>query len=201
MRIWALAEYIYGHPGVTRSVLAHRFSVSERQVQSDMTLMRKDLALPLNRSHGYHLGAGAVDQATLSMRDISTLFQVIDRALRDQSISRKELNATVGRLVEAFPPHLQQLARGTLSPEAAVDGRPASPLLASLVTALVERQPVKLRFASSPGPGHPIESILKPEVLLPYQGDWYVVGWFEAHKRYVMLVLNGLRTVTAELPV
>ncbi|MBI4213168.1 MAG: hypothetical protein HY534_02565 [Chloroflexi bacterium] len=199
-RIWALAEYVTAHPGVTRRLLARRFSVSERQLQADLTVMRRDLGLPLKRSKGYRLGEGGSDVVGLAMRDLHLLFVVLERASRDPSISAGDLLSTVSRLVEAFPAYLRPLARATLPVQKERSG-PAPALVASLAAAIVRKDAVKLRFTSAPGPGYPIEPIVTPEVLLPYQGAWYLIGHFEQRQRAAMFSLDGLRTVTSELSV
>ena len=199
-RIWALAEYITAHPGVTRSALAHRFTVSERQLQADLTVMRRDLGLPLSRSRGYRLGSDPQDGAGLSLRDVHTLFVVLERAARDSSIPSDELASTANRLVDAFPGYLRPLARAALVPSDEVRG-PIAALIASIIGAIVKQDVVKLRFSAAPSASHPIESVVRPEVLLPYQGTWYLIARLELHQRLTMLPLTGLRTVTLELAV
>ncbi len=197
-RIWALAEYVTAHPGVTRSALAQRFTVSERQLQADLTVMRRDLGLPLSRSHGYRIGSGSSDASVLTMRDIHTLYVVMDRASRDSSIRAEDVLSTASRIVDAFPAYLQRLARATLPSESETLGLTPA-LAAGLIGAIMKKDAVKLRFASSPSAGYPIEAVMTPEILLPYRETWYLIGRSGRQQRLVMLPLSGLRTVTSEL--
>ena len=52
-RIWEVVEYIAREPGQSRKQLAERFSLSERQVQADLNVIRTEMRLPLVRRHGY----------------------------------------------------------------------------------------------------------------------------------------------------
>ena len=48
-RIWQLVEDIASHPGKSRKELATQFSLSERQVQADLNVVRREMGLPLVR--------------------------------------------------------------------------------------------------------------------------------------------------------
>src|SRR6266567_8325695 len=52
-RIWQLVEDIACHPGKSRKELASQFSLSERQVQADLNVIRREMGLPLVRRQGY----------------------------------------------------------------------------------------------------------------------------------------------------
>ena len=48
-RIWQLVEDIARFPGKSRKELAAQFSLSERQVQADLNVIRREMELPLVR--------------------------------------------------------------------------------------------------------------------------------------------------------
>ena len=52
-RIWQLVEDIAREPGKSRKELAGEFSLSERQVQADLNVIRREMGLPLVRRQGY----------------------------------------------------------------------------------------------------------------------------------------------------
>ena len=52
-RIWQLVEDIARSPGKSRKELAAQFALSERQVQADLNVIRREMGLPLVRRHGY----------------------------------------------------------------------------------------------------------------------------------------------------
>src|ERR1051326_5123236 len=52
-RIWALVEDIASCPGKSRKELANQFALSERQVQADLNVIRREMNLPLVRKQGY----------------------------------------------------------------------------------------------------------------------------------------------------
>ncbi|MSQ24138.1 MAG: hypothetical protein EXR58_06260 [Chloroflexi bacterium] len=198
-RVWTLAEFISSHPGASRSQLARRFSISERQLQADLGIIRREIGLPLVRAHGYRLHSEGIPDQGLTLRDIHTLFQVLDRASRDPSIAQAEVVALASRLLAAFPPYLRPLAEQTLVRGRQSEGGVAPPLLDSLTEALVDQAVAKLTFATGRGPHFPIETLIRPELLIPYRTIWHLVGWSDQQKRLLMFSLEGLRTVTLEL--
>ena len=52
-RIWQLVEDIASEPGKSRKELAGQYSLSERQVQADLNVIRREMNLPLVRRQGY----------------------------------------------------------------------------------------------------------------------------------------------------
>ena len=52
-RIWQLVEDIASNPGKSRKELANQFALSERQVQADLNVIRREMGLPLVRRQGY----------------------------------------------------------------------------------------------------------------------------------------------------
>src|SRR5438105_5640287 len=52
-RIWQLVEDIARAPGKSRKELAAQLSLSERQVQADLNVIRREMGLPLVRRQGY----------------------------------------------------------------------------------------------------------------------------------------------------
>src|ERR1041384_90119 len=54
-RIWQLVEDIASSPGKSRKELANEFSLSERQVQADLNVIRREMSLPLVRRQGYRV--------------------------------------------------------------------------------------------------------------------------------------------------
>ena len=52
-RIWQLVEDIASQPGKSRKELASQFALSERQVQADLNVIRREMNLPLVRKQGY----------------------------------------------------------------------------------------------------------------------------------------------------
>src|SRR6202158_5263448 len=62
-RIWQLVEDIAGQPGKSRKELAGQFSLSERQVQADLNVIRREMGLPLVRKQGYRFVTDPQDAA------------------------------------------------------------------------------------------------------------------------------------------
>src|SRR5437762_671761 len=113
-RIWAITEFIAHHPGVSRSELADAFSLSQRQIQSDLIVMREDLGLPVTRREGYRFQTAA--PADLTLREVATLGAMMQQAWQDATAGREALENLAERLPASFPPHLRALARKALEP-------------------------------------------------------------------------------------
>src|SRR5260370_38408231 len=73
-RIWQLVEDIASHPGKSRKELAAQFALSERQVQADLNVIRREMSLPLVRRQGYLFLSVAADTGPLfSLVEVSLL--------------------------------------------------------------------------------------------------------------------------------
>ncbi len=194
-RIWSIVECIADEPGLDRAELAERFALSQRQLQSDLNVIRADLGLPLRRERGYRFIAEAHDGAALDLADLLTLCQMIRGAGQNPEIPRDSLALMVAKLAQAFPPPLRPLVRDALAAARAEadDRRPEH--LVSLAAALARQQAVRLRFADPPASAFPVEPIIQPEVLLPYGPSWYLIGHCRQRNRVLMLCLDELESV------
>ena len=197
-RIWQIVEYIASEPGRSRRDLAAHFSLSERQVQADLNIIRTEMRLPLVRRQGYRF---QVDDARagepFNLSEAQLLVMVLRRATRDRSIPADRLQSLMGKLPVLFPPHLQPLVHKTL--EAVVDTRSGrqQEIFAALADALLQRGAVKLHYP--PGdPASPLqEPIVQPELLVPYQDSWYLIGKVKQRGRIMMFPLDSVLAVSA----
>ena len=194
-RIWSIVECIDQEPGLDRAELAERFALSQRQLQSDLNVIRADLGLPLRRERGYRFINAASDGATLDLADLLTLCQTMRGAAQDPNVDAPGLSTLAAKLANAFPPPLRPLVRAAL---AAAEAEPEHPLpdhLIALARALAERQAVRLRFANPAGSGFPSQPIVEPEVIMPYGDSWYLIGHCRQRNRVLMICIDDLRTV------
>ena len=195
-RVWSLVETIEREPGMSRGELARRFSLSERQLQADLIVIRDDLRLPIVRQVGYRFEGSPPPHQRLDLHDALSLYGVVQAAVATDG-ARAEVEHVGTRLPLAFPPSLRPLVTKLLMP--AVDGfGPTSSAYAALITGLLEQRPVQLVFARHAGVGYLTELIVNVEVLLPHREDWYVIGGCEQLRRPVMLKLAGLEGASLE---
>jgi predicted DNA-binding transcriptional regulator YafY len=194
-RIWSIVECIADEPGLDRAALAQRFALSQRQLQSDLNVIRADIGLPLRRERGYRFISPANDGAALTLADLLTLCQMVRAAGQDPDISRDGLAILTAKLANAFPPPLRPLVRDALAAAGTEASDPLPELLVYLASAMAQRQPVRLRFAAPIGSGFPTEPIMEPEVLLPYGSSWYLIGHCRQRNRILMLCLDELAAV------
>ncbi len=86
-RIWQIVEDIARTPGKTRRQLAHQFNLSERQLQSDLNVIRQPMGLPLVRRHGYRFAGDEGDAGTVfSLAEAQLLLMLLKRAAHDPSL-------------------------------------------------------------------------------------------------------------------
>src|SRR5207245_7313493 len=86
-RIWQLVEEIASHPGKSRKELAAQFSLSERQVQADLNVIRREMNLPLVRKQGYRFLTDAHDTGPqFSLAEAQLLLMLLRRAAHDPSL-------------------------------------------------------------------------------------------------------------------
>ncbi|MPZ13746.1 MAG: hypothetical protein GEU73_04870 [Chloroflexi bacterium] len=198
-RIWSIVRCVAEHPGLTRFELAHRFALSERQLQADLNLIRDELRLPLERRRGYRFSNGDTSSNALNLKDIHTLFLLVGRARCDPAFPHEALDDLSAKLPHVFPAPLQPLVRKALSFHDQPGIGPGPAVFACLTEALVRRQPVKLHFTSGTSVGYLTEPIVDPEILLPHGDSWYLIGACRQRGRVVMLCVDGVESASLEV--
>jgi hypothetical protein len=202
-RIWGIATTIADEPGLSRRDLATRFHLSERQVQADLNIIRTDMRLPLVRRHGYRFTddgqAGAPSQMTLA--EAQMLVWLLAEARRTRIAPADHLTSLAAKLPGLMPPHLQPLITQTvasvLAPRSDAQGR----ILTALSEAILRGSWVKLTEQARSFVWPYPDPVIKPELLLPYVGHWYVLGTLQQRERSVMLDLSVATACTlAEAP-
>ena len=199
-RIWHVVEDIAETPGKSRRELADKFHLSERQVQADLGVIRTDMRLPLVRRQGYRFvaegqpsGAGACD-----LREAQLLVMILRRAMQDRSIPKERLCGLMRKLPSMFPPHLVPLVEKTLEAVTAARTGQEHQVFAALADALLRGVYVTLHYPPGYGPAglYGADPVVRPELLLPYLDDWFVLGECKQRNRTMMLPLDAVTAVT-----
>src|SRR6266853_2090555 len=195
-RSWQLVEEIASHPGKSRKELATQFSLSERQVQADLNVIRREMNLPLVRKQGYRFVTDTPDSGPqFSLAEAQLLLMLLRRAAHDPSLPVDRLRSLMVKLPFLFPLHLRPLVAKTLEAANQSDkGGRQQEIFAALAEALLRKSYVRLHYPA----GDPISSIqepvVQPEVLFPYCKSWHVIG--NCRQRGRMMVFD-LDTVVA----
>jgi len=198
-RIWALVEDIASNPGKSRKELATQFSLSERQVQADLNVIRREMNLPLVRRQGYRF---VTDTHTagpqFSLAEAQLLLMLLRRAAHDSSLPVDRLRALMIKLPFLFPLHLRPLVAKTLEAASASErGGRQQEIFAALAEALLRKSYVKLHYPA----GDPVsaiqEPIVQPEVLFPYCKSWHLIGNCRQRGRMMVFDLDTVVAVTA----
>lgn len=196
--MWSIVEHIAEHPGQGRSELAEQFSLSERQFQADLDVIRGQIGLPIVRSHGYRFADAPAPGHALALADLVALAPMIQQALADPAASRDPVLALADRLPSLFSPALRNLARATLCPPPGMTLDSAAFLL--LAAARLRAQPVRLQYVPGTAPGFAAEPIVVPQVLMPYEESWYIIGPCQQLQRVGLFSLDAVEAIAPTAP-
>lgn len=202
-RVWHMVEDIAREPGKSRRDLASKYSLSERQIQSDLELIRQEMRLPLIRRQGYRFETDTrIPPPSLSFRETQLMVLAVRQLGRERGVQRKELADLLAKLPGLFPPHLRPLADRLLEPVTSPDGGVGiqrDDIFAALSEAAVRKALVRLHY----DPGVPTavipDPIVRAELIVPVDGSWYIIGHWLQKKRLSMFDLDGVQAVTPTL--
>ncbi len=197
-RIWQLVEDIASTPGKSRKELAAEFSLSERQVQADLNVIRREMNLPLVRRQGYRFLTDPQDTGPkFSMEEAQLLLMLLQRAAHDATLPMDRLRSLMVKLPFLFPLHLRPLVAKTLEAATTSErGARQQQIFGALAEALLRKSYVKLHYPA----GDPIsaiqEPIVQPEVLFPYCQSWHLIGRCRQRDRVMVFDLDNVVAVT-----
>ena len=197
-RVWRIVENIAQEPGKGRRDLAITFSLSERQVQADLDLIRSDMRLPLVRHQGYRFEASRDGTGSaLTLREAQLLLLAVRQLARDRTVLQRELGALLRKIPSLFPPHLRPLADRILqsmSTNTAI-GPLDDEVFAALSEAAVRKGQVQLHYAPNDLSTPIQDPIVKVELLVPFEDSWFLVGMCQQRNRLMMFDLEKVISV------
>ncbi len=202
-RIWQLVEDIASLPGQSRKELATQYALSERQIQADLNVIRREMGLPLVRRQGYRFVTDTPNSGPqFSLAEAELLLMLLRRAAHDPSLPVDRLRSLMVKLPFLFPLHLRPLVAKTLEAANGSDrGGRQQEIFAALAEALLRRSYVKLHYPA----GDPVsaiqEPIVQPEVLFPYYKSWHLIGTCRQVGRIMVFDLDTVVAVTAAVGV
>ncbi|MDQ3810362.1 MAG: hypothetical protein M3336_08730 [Chloroflexota bacterium] len=198
-RIWYLVEDIARSPGKSRKELAAQFALSERQVQADLNVIRREMGLPLVRRQGYRFLTDAQDGGpAFSLAEAQLLLMLLRRAAHDPTLPVDRLRSLMVKLPYLFPLHLRPLVAKTLEAANASDrGGRQQEIFAVLAEALLHKSYVKLHYPAGDPMSSIQEPIVQPEVLFPYLKSWHVIGTCRQRNRIMVFDLDTVVAVTS----
>jgi predicted DNA-binding transcriptional regulator YafY len=202
-RIWQLVEDIASLPGKSRKELATQFSLSERQIQADLNVIRREMGLPLVRRQGYRFVTDTPDSGPqFSLAEAQLLLMLLRRAAHDPSLPVDRLRSLMVKLPFLFPLHLRPLVAKTLEAANGSDrGGRQQEIFAALAEALLRKSYVKLHYPAGDPMSSIQEPIVQPEVLFPYYKSWHLIGTCRQVGRIMVFDLDTVVAVTAAVGV
>ncbi len=202
-RIWQLVEDIACQPGKSRKELAGQFALSERQVQADLNVIRREMDLPLVRRHGYRFLTDPQESGPqFTMAEAQLLLMLLRRAAHDPSLPVDRLKSLMVKLPYLFPLHLRPLVAKTLEAANASDrGGRQQEIFAALAEAVLRKSYVKLHYQAGDPVSSIQEPIVQPEVLFPYCKSWHMIGTCRQRGRIMVFDLDNVVAVTAAVGV
>jgi predicted DNA-binding transcriptional regulator YafY len=124
------------------------------------------------------------------------LVLVLSRARGDRTIPRARLDTLIAKLPGIFPPHVAPLAEQTLRAVAAPRTEREAGIFAALSDALLTGVWVRLAYEHGQARWYGTEPVVKPELLVPYLGRWYLIAEAAKQQRSIMFDLDGVTAVT-----
>ena len=195
LRLWGIVEHISLHAGLGRLELAQAFALSERQLQADLNVIRDRIGLPLVRVHGYRFAGAPAPSHALTLTDLVALAPMIQQARTNAAAPPEPLAALANRLPSLFLPSIQELARAALRLPLAQEHIQSPEDFLLLADAWLRTQPVRLQYLSGTGPGFASDPVVVPQVLMPYEGSWYVIGPCPQAGRVALFALDAVQAV------
>ena len=196
-RIWAIVEYIASNPGCSRRALADHFALSERQLQADLNVVRLEMGLPLVRRQGYRFQAEQGDTPAFGLADAQLLGLALRRAVADSTVSPAAVRALAAKLPALFPAHLRPFLHRALLPLIEPQADPSgADVLAVVARALEQQVPVRLRYPAGRNAALLTEPVVEPELVVPYRGSWYLIGYCQQRGRPLMFCLDTASSAT-----
>ncbi|MCC7104755.1 MAG: WYL domain-containing protein [Chloroflexi bacterium] len=195
-RIWQIVEFIGNQPGCSRRELAERFSLSERQVQADLNVVRGEMGLVLVRRRGYRfLPPEEQPGSSLDQREAQLLLLIVRNAMQDPTLPAADVRKLALKLPALFPPHLTPLVVH-MTQTAAPGRKSKQAFFETIVRAILKGNIVRLHY-----PRHetsvPIQTPdVRPYALFPYQESWYLIGHCKQRNRLMMFDLETVDGIT-----
>ncbi len=193
-RVWAIVKYIASHPGCTRRALADHFAVAERTLQADLNTIRSEMGLPLARRGGYRfLDDDAPRVRAFGLPEAYLLARALEQAAAHGPAEPAAIRALAARLPAMFPAHLRPLLHLTLAGARGADAQSvADGVLQVLAQAMQRGAGVRLHYGANAPLALAADPVLDPELVLPYQGGWYVIGQGRQTRAVRMYALDNV---------
>jgi len=158
----------------TRKLLAGLYEVSERQITSDLTLMRHGLHWRVRTCHtGYYFDPlPSVPGIRFTLPEALALLLAVRASAAIPGVASADLSAAIARLSSLLPADLQSLA--------ILPGLPASPreqTLRALQLALGQRQRVHMTYRAAANDGAITERDVDAWAVYPYGRSWHCLGY------------------------
>lgn len=157
----------------TRKLLAGLYEVSERQITSDLAVMRHGLLWQVRTCHtGYYFDPPpSVPGVQFTLPEALALLLAVRASMALPGVGSVELTAAIARLASLVPPQLQPLVALPESPPS-----PREQTLRTLQLALGERRRVHLTYQAASRGGEVTERDFDPYAIFPYGRSWHVIG-------------------------
>jgi predicted DNA-binding transcriptional regulator YafY len=193
-RLWAIVEFIAAQPGCSRGQLADHFGLSERQLQADLNVIRLEMGLPLVRRQGYRfLADDGQCPPPLGLADAAMLGIALRHAAAAGTIAPAAMQSLTDKLPALFPCHLRPFLVRALLPVAVEGGaRDEDDVLMVVVRAIESGSRLRLHYGAERNAALLAEPVVEPELVIPYRGSWYLIGYCQQRGRALMFCLDAV---------
>jgi len=158
----------------TRRRLAELYEVSERQITSDLAVVRHGLHWQVRTCHtGYYFDPlPSIPGVQFTLPEALALLLAMRASMALPGVGSVELTAALARLASLVPPQIQALvALPDLPPSA------REQTLRTLQLALGQRRRVHLTYQTASRGGEVTKREFDPYAIFPYGRSWHVIGY------------------------
>jgi predicted DNA-binding transcriptional regulator YafY len=178
----------------TRRRLAGLYEVSERQITSDLTVMRHGLHWQVRTCHsGYYFDPlPSIPGIRFTLPEALALLLAVRAGAAIPGVGSVDLSAAIARLSSLLPTGLQPLA--------ILPNLPASPreqTLRALQLALGQRQRIHIAYRAASSDGAITERDIDPYAVYPYGRSWHCHAY--CHLRRTMRDFKADRILAVSL--
>jgi len=199
-RILEIIQYIAMSPRRwRRKTLAEYYSLSERQIQKDLEIIRYRLGLPLRHDGTGYYFERMPDLPALqyTFSEALALLLAVQAARQVSGVGSAELAAAVARLEALFPPEFTPLLRQIRrEPVTTAQREHRQEMLMLLHQALVEGRKVRIVYETRSRGGEVTERVVRPYYIMPYVRSWQLIAYCEWREDELMFKVDRIREVT-----
>jgi predicted DNA-binding transcriptional regulator YafY len=178
---------VLSHEKLKRRDLAQRYSVSERQITSDLQVIRQGLGIEVvSTDEGYRIKTlPSLPSVKFEMVELLALLLAALAGSRSPGVPQDKLAAALERLHNTLPKSLRQLiGPGQMPLPATPAAQHREHILTQLSEAILRGWTVEMEYRPPMRRSTLYSRLVDPYALVPYLRGWYLIGWCHTRRAW-----------------